>query len=113
MSRHDPKVTLRQITDYALRAQELCAQHELPAILTDWQKRAAFERVMEVLGEAVKRLPAELTARYPSAGMRDPVSHRYDAIDYATLWDIVQDDIPGLLATVGQMLEDLDSGDKR
>ena len=36
MSRHDPKVTLRQITDYALRAQELCAQNELPAILTDW-----------------------------------------------------------------------------
>ena len=88
MSRHDPKVTLRQITDYALRAQELCAQNELPAILTDWQKRAAFERVMEVLGEAVKRLPPELCQRYPAvpwkliAGMRDRVSHGYDAIDY-------------------------------
>ena len=34
MSKHDPKVTLRQITDYALRAQELCAQNELPANAT-------------------------------------------------------------------------------
>jgi hypothetical protein len=33
MSKHDPEVTLRQITDYALRAQELCAQNDLPAIL--------------------------------------------------------------------------------
>ena len=55
MSRHDPKVTLRQLTDYALRAQELCTQNELPAILSDWHKRLAFERVMEIIGEAVKR----------------------------------------------------------
>jgi len=45
MSRHDPKVTLRQMTDYARRAQELCTQNTLAQILTDWQKRAAFERV--------------------------------------------------------------------
>jgi len=45
------------------------------------------------------------------AGMRDRVSHGYDAIDYATLWDTVRTDVPGLLAMVGQMLKDLDSGE--
>lgn len=115
MSRHDPKVTLRQIGEYARRAQELCAQNTLPDILTDWQKRAAFERVMEVLGEAAKRLPAELCQRYPAvpwkllAGMRDRISHGYDGVDYGTLWDTVRDDVPGLLATVEQMLMDLES----
>jgi uncharacterized protein with HEPN domain len=89
MSRHDPKVTLQQVADHARRAQELCRQTTLPGMLTDWQKRAAFECIMEVLGEAVKRLPPELTARYPAvdwrgiAGMRDRVSHGYDAIDYS------------------------------
>ena len=113
MSRHDPKVTLRQMADYVRRAQELCRQNELAAILIDWQKRAAFERVMEVIGEAVKRLPAELCQRYPAvpwkliAGMRDRVSHGYDGIDYGMLWDTVDDDLPGLLATVEQMLADL------
>jgi uncharacterized protein with HEPN domain len=43
--------------------------------------------------------------------MRDRVSHGYDAIDYATLWDTVRTDVPGLLAMVGQMLKDLDSGE--
>ena len=114
MSRHDTKVTLRQLAEYARHAQELCAQNTLAGILTDWQKRAAFERVMEILGEAVKRLPLELTARYPAvdwrgiAGMRDRVSHGYDAIDYGLLWQSVEIRVPGLLATIEQMLKDLE-----
>jgi len=118
MSRHDPKVTLRQLAEHARHAQELCAQNTFTEILTDWQKRAAFERVMEILGEAVKRLPPELTSRYPAvdwrgiAGMRDRVSHGYDAIDYGLLWQSVETRVPGLLVTVEQMLKDLDSGKK-
>lgn len=114
MSRHDPKVTLRQLAEYAHRAQELCGQNALPEIVADWQKRAVFERVMEILGEAVKRLPVELCARYPAvewrlvAGMRDRVSHGYDGIDYQMLWDTVQQDVPTLLATAEQMLRDLE-----
>ena len=68
---------------------------------------------MEVLGEGVKRLPPDLTARYPAvdwrgiAGMRDRVSPGYDAIDYDLLWQAVETRVPGLLATVEQMLKDL------
>jgi uncharacterized protein with HEPN domain len=113
MSRRDPRVTLLQIADYARLAQELCAENELLEIIADWQKRAAFERVMEVLGEAVKRLPPELCAKYPGvpwrllAGMRDRISHGYDEIDYTILWDAVREDVPQLVATVEQMLENL------
>ncbi len=109
-------MTLRQVADYARRAQELCIQNTFTGMLTDWQKRAAFERVMEVLGEAVKRLPPDLTARYPAvdwrgiAGMRDRVSHGYDAIDYGLLWQAVETRVPGLLITVEQMLKDLQPG---
>lgn len=53
MSRHDPRVTLRQVADHARRAQELCTQNTLAGMVSDWQKRAAFERIMEVLGEGV------------------------------------------------------------
>ena len=113
MSRHDPRVTLRQVADHARRAQELCTQNTLAGMVSDWQKRAAFERIMEVLGEGVKRLPPELTARYPAvdwrgiAGMRDRVSHSYDAIDYDLLWQAVETRVPGLLVTIEQMLNDL------
>ena len=105
---------MRQAADHARRAQEFCAQNTLTGMLTDWQKRAAFERVMEVVGEAVKRLPPDLTARYPAvdwrgiAGMRDWVSHGYDAVDYGLLWRAVETDVPALLVTIEQMLKDLD-----
>ena len=37
MSNHDPKVTLRQIADYARQAQALCAGKTLPVLMADWQ----------------------------------------------------------------------------
>lgn len=113
MSKHDPTVTLRQFAEFARQVRALCAQNTLTEILTDWHKRLAFERVMEIMGEAVKRLPPEMCQRYPTvlwkliAGMRDRVSHGYDAVDYAMLWDTVRDDVPPLLATVEQMLKNL------
>ena len=115
MSKHDPKVTLLQIAEYARRAGELCAGKTLGELKADWRQAFAFERVMEVLGEAVKRLPAELRQRYPQvawrlvAGMRDKISHGYDAVDYQTLWETVQRDVPVLLTTVEQMLRDLET----
>lgn len=91
MSRHDPKVTLQQLITYAQRAQLLCMNRTLEELLADWQTTWTFERVMQLLGEAVKRLPRELCNRYPEvdwkaiAGMRDNITHGYDSIDYETL----------------------------
>jgi len=46
----------------------------LSGIRADWRKRLAFERVMEVLGEAVKRLPRFCSARCPG----DQILQAYD-----------------------------------
>ena len=115
MSKHDPKVTLRQIEDYARQAQAICQGKTLPSLMGDWQALLAFERALEILGEAVKRLPPELRDRYPAvpwrlvAGMRDRLSHGYDEIRHDVLWNIVQRDVPVLLTTVERMLRDLES----
>jgi uncharacterized protein with HEPN domain len=113
MSKHDPRLTLRQIVEYIEHAQELCRTRTPEDFDAEWESGFAFERVMEVLGEAVKRLPSDLCQKYPQvpwklvAGMRDRISHGYDGIDYQTLVDAVQDDLPLLRATVEDMLRDL------
>lgn len=116
MSRHDPKVTLRQIADHARRAQELCRGRTLEQLLSDWQATMAFERALEILGEAVKRLPDTLRQQHPTipwrqiTGTRDYLSHGYDTLDYQRLWDAVQNDVPALLTTVEKMLHNLEVG---
>ena len=64
MSRHDPKATLLQIRDAAHRAQEICSDHDsLDSLVSDWKATAALERFIEIIGEAVKRLPVDLRSR--------------------------------------------------
>ena len=113
MSRRDTHATLRQIADTARHAQELCADKTLKELLSDWKSVLAFERSLEILGEAVKRLPADLCEAYPAvpwrlvAGMRDRLIHGYDEIDYEILWNAVHEDLPNLLKTVNQMIREL------
>jgi len=113
MSRSEPERILRQILQAAGQARDLCAGKALNELVDDWQTRLAFERAMEILGEAVKRLPEDLREKYPSVdwrgagGMRDYLSHAYDVIDYEILWNSVQDKVPGLIATVERMLFEL------
>lgn len=62
----------------------------------------AVERNFEIIGEAVKRLSTEFTVRHPEiswqdiAGFRNVLIHEYAAVNVATVWDTLQDDIPKL-----------------
>jgi uncharacterized protein with HEPN domain len=113
MTRRDPLTTLAQIAEHARQAQDLCAGKMPEELTADWKSSLALERVLEIIGEAVKRLPPDLCEEYPSvpwklwAGMRDSLSHGYDNVDHEILWNTVQQDLPDLLKIVEQMLTDL------
>ena len=78
---------------------------------------AVRARLMEI-GEAVKDLPADLTAAEPEmpwreiAGMRDRLAHRYFDTSHAILAATARNDLPGLRAAVQRLLDNSASGDR-
>jgi uncharacterized protein with HEPN domain len=71
----------------------------------------AFVRSLEVIGEATKQLPEALRMKHPEvewrsmARMRDRLIHGYFGVDYALVWDVVQQRIPPFQQAVRRMLE--------
>ena len=75
----------------------------------------AVIRNLEVIGEAVKNLPAELKDKYPDlpwrkiAGLRDILIHEYFGLDLSIIWDIVSNKIPELKSVVTKILKNMSS----
>ena len=65
MSAHDADLTLRQIVEVCDKAVELRNSMTWEEFRGDWRKQMLAERLVEVLGEAVKRLPEDLRQRHP------------------------------------------------
>jgi uncharacterized protein with HEPN domain len=60
------------------------------------------ERSIEIIGEAVKNLPASIRQLSPNtpwkaiAGMRDNIIHDYNDVDYDIVWKVINIDAPAL-----------------
>jgi len=65
MSAPDADLTLRQIVEVCDKAVELRDSMTWEEFRGDWRKQMLGERLVEILGEAVKRLPEDLRNRHP------------------------------------------------
>lgn len=86
------------------------AGYDAVSFASDSKTRDAVIRQFEIIGEAVKALPAELTIREPEipwrqiAGFRDVLAHSYFAVDASVVWDAASRRIPELRAACLRLL---------
>jgi uncharacterized protein with HEPN domain len=73
----------------------------------------AVIRNFEIIGEATKRLSAELRISYPKiqwqqiAGFRDVLIHDYLKVNLNLIWGVVEKNLPELKATVEEILQNM------
>jgi len=102
----DFRLYLEDIVEAIGRIQRYTAGQSFPQFSEDEKTVDAVVRNLEVIGEAVKRIPEEMRQKHPSmewkkiAGLRDILVHEYFGIDAEIIWDIVQNKLPPLERTV-------------
>lgn len=95
---------LLDILQSARRAVEGLEQLSLDDFNKDWRAQSVVIHQLLVLGEAVKRLSIEFRTNHPGApwrqmaGLRDILIHQDDTVDSGTVWAIVTDNLPPIIA---------------
>ena len=81
------------------------------AFSTDKKTVNAVIRSLEVIGEAVKKVPEELRKKYPDlpwkeiAGTRDKLIHEYFGVDLQIVWETIQNDLDALEQAIHSLLQ--------
>lgn len=71
----------------------------------------AVTRAIQILGEAVKKIPDPIRQQYPQipwkdiAKMRDKVTHQYFAVKLDVVWDTLKQDFPLLQSLLASVLD--------
>lgn len=82
--------------------------------IEDVKTQYSVVRGIEVIGEATKNLPRNLTSKHPDipwkdiAGMRDKLIHAYFGVNLNRVWDAIKDDLPSLKKKIQNILEGME-----
>ncbi len=106
----DPDVYLEDILTAAERIASYVEGYTRESFGDDPKTVDAVVRNLEIIGEAVKQVPAAVRERAPEiewpkiAGLRDVLIHAYFGVDLDIVWDIVRNKVPGLARQVKALL---------
>jgi len=68
--------------------------------------------LIEIIGEAATRIPAEIQENYPQVpwmqmiAARNRLIHGYDSVDFDILWNIIDRDLPELVDEIRKILSE-------
>ena len=111
MSR-DFRLFLDDILDCCDRVQDYTAGYTYDQFSSDPKTIDAVVRNLEIIGEAVKSLPAEVLEKRPEiawkqiARFRDNVIHRYFGVRLPIVWNVVESEIGILRTAVHELLDE-------
>lgn len=116
MSR-DVRLYLEDILESSERVLSFCEGQTKENVFGQPMRSDAVLYNLQIIGEAVKKLPEAFRQEHPGiswreiAGMRDFIAHAYFALDLGIIWSAIREDVPRLRDQVQAILkEESDSG---
>jgi uncharacterized protein with HEPN domain len=111
MKPDDPDTAnLQDMLEVALEARELVAEIPADEFLQARVRRRALERVLELIGEAARRVTPVRQAEHPEIpwrriiGQRNILAREYGRIDPKLLYRSAREDMPSLIAALQRLL---------
>jgi uncharacterized protein with HEPN domain len=96
--------------DHALEAVAMVEGKTRADLYKDRQLNLALVRLLEIIGEAATRIPKEEQVQYSDipwpeiVSLRNRLIHGYDTVDFDILWQIMNQDLPGLIKALRKAL---------
>jgi uncharacterized protein with HEPN domain len=96
--------------DHAREAVAMAHGRTRADLDSDRQMNLALVRLLEIMGEAARRVREEDRARYPGipwsqiVSLRNRLIHAYDEVDFDILWQIVTRDLPPLIGVLEKIV---------
>ena len=113
MSERDWRLFLMDIRESTRRVLEYVGSMSREEFMRDSKTVDAVIRNLAIIGEAAKKVPADIRRQHPSvewkkmAGLRDIVIHDYFGIDEDIIWDVVSVKKPELNEQMETLTEEM------
>ena len=108
----EPKEYLRHINDECLYLISVSKDLKYEDFLNDETLKRAVVRSLEIIGEATKKIPADVKVKWNTiqwknmAGMRDRLIHDYMGVNYTIVWDVMKNKIPDMNKQISEFLSE-------
>ena len=106
MSKRSDDKYLADMVQYARDACEIAARVDAEGFQRDRAIQLALAHLVQIIGEAASRTDESTRTLLPSVpwpqiiGMRHRLVHDYGNISYAVIWEVVERDLPPLIAAL-------------
>jgi uncharacterized protein with HEPN domain len=97
---------IHDILEAIERVEEITRNKTLPEFENSWQLRWLVQRAIEIISEASRAIPSDLTSRRPEipwsriAGIGNVLRHEYSGLSDRIIWNVVVDELPRLKAAI-------------